>query len=53
MVAQQRIAELHRTAAHHRLVHTTRDARQPDTDSAVVFARRLRRRFSNTQPASR
>ena len=52
-IAQQHIAELHRAAAHHRLVHATRDPRRPDTIAGSVFLRRLRRRLAAAQPASR
>jgi len=53
IIAQQHIAELHRAAAHRRLAHTTREARQPDTDATRVIVRRLRRHLTDAPPVSR
>lgn len=52
-IAQQQITELHRAAAHHRLVHAAREPRRPHTNAGGVFLRRLRRRLAAAQPASR
>ena len=53
IIAQQKITELQRAAAHHRVVHTTRDARWPDTEVGRVFLRRRRSRRTAAQPAAR
>jgi len=53
IIAQQHIAELHRTAAHHRLPHANREARRPDTDATRVIVRRLHRHLTDAQPVSR
>lgn len=52
-IAQQRVAELHRVAADHRLAHATREARRPDTDATRMIVRRLRRHLTDVQPVSR
>ena len=52
-IAQQHINDLHRAAAHQRLVHATRDSRRPETNVRNVFLRRLRPHRATAQPASR
>ncbi|HTX08589.1 MAG TPA: hypothetical protein VME22_08250 [Solirubrobacteraceae bacterium] len=53
IIAQQHINELHRAAAHQRLVHATRDPRRPETNAPSVFLRRLRPHRAAARPASR
>ena len=53
VIAQERIADLHRAAAHARAVRAIRDARRPDTNAGRTFMRRLRPRRAAAQPASR
>jgi hypothetical protein len=52
-VNQQHIADLHRAAARHRLVHAIRDARRRDPETDSVSFRRLRRRLTHSLPVSR
>ena len=64
IVAQQRIADLHRAANHARLVHAATSQAAPATSHAaattshaaaapVTLIRQLRRRLAQTQPAAR
>jgi hypothetical protein len=61
LVAQQRIADLHREADHDRLVHAATTASGSDDPPpvahavavAVTLIRRLRRRLAHTHPAAR
>ena len=56
IVAQQRIADLHRAADHARLVHAATSHAAPATSRAaaapVTLIRQLRRRLAQTQPAA-
>ena len=57
ILAEQHIADLHRAAEHHRLVHTATTAKpqrpptagRPVAATPVSFLRRLRRRLPHTQ----
>jgi hypothetical protein len=53
LVAQQRIADLHRAADHQRLAHSTMDARPTHADAPATFVRRLRRHLTHPLAASR
>jgi hypothetical protein len=53
IIAQQRIIELHRAAAHDRTVRAICGSRRPGTNAGRVFLRRLRPRRAAAQPASR
>lgn len=52
IVAQQRVAELHRVAADHRLARATREVRRPETDTTRMIVRRRRRHLTDAQPVS-
>jgi hypothetical protein len=53
LVAQQRIADLHRAADRDRLAQSTIDAGPAHANAPVTFVRRLRRRLTHPVVASR
>jgi hypothetical protein len=53
IIAQQRIIELQRSAAHDRAAHSNRDSRRARTNAGRVFFRRLRPHRAAAQPGSR
>ena len=53
LVAHQHIADLHRAADHHRLAHSTIDARPTNADAPATFVRRVRRHLTHPLASSR
>lgn len=53
LVAEQRIADLHRAADRDRLAHSTIDARPTHADAPATFLRRLRRHLTHPRPIPR